>query len=189
MPDAAILQTDISSDELVSYAESLGYGELHYKLAVEVGLKAIIAIHSTKLGPALGGCRFIPYATFQESIKDAIRLGRGMSYKAALAGLPYGGGKAVIVCPPHIRDRQALFAAFGRFINDLGGRYITAMDSGTTVNDMDTIATITPYVTCTSKEKSGDPSSCTAYGVYRGIQAAVKFKLHRDLELQVLMKR
>lgn len=171
-----------NADNLFEFAERLKFGELHIKFDIETGLKAIVALHSTTLGPALGGCRCIEYSSSAEAIVDAMRLARGMSYKAAIAGLPHGGGKAVIIKPPQIKDREAYFKAFGRFVNDLGGRYITAKDSGTTVNDMDVIATQTQYVTSnTPKDGSdGDPSPATARGVLRGIQAAVKHKLGRD---------
>ncbi len=146
--------------------------DLHCKYDEASGLKSIIAIHSTRRGPALGGCRIIPYASSDEAIADVIRLARGMSYKSALAGLNLGGGKAVIMEPEGEYDRKALFEAFGQFVNELGGRYITAMDSGTTVMDMDTIATRSAHVTCTST--CGNPASYTAEGVYYGVLACLK---------------
>ncbi len=145
--------------------------DLHYKIDEETGLKSVIAIHNTRRGPAMGGCRIIPYSSLDEATTDAIRLARGMGYKAALAGLDLGGGKAVIMEPQGPYDRQALFQAFGRFINELGGRYITAMDSGSTVADMDTIATQSKHVTCTSAY--GSPAFYTATGVYQGIKACL----------------
>lgn len=157
--------------------ESTGLQDLHFAADPDTGLRAIIAIHSTVRGPAIGGCRFIPYASDAQAITDAIRLARGMSYKAALAGLPHGGGKAVIMQPPGDYDRGALMAAFGQFINNLGGRYITAMDSGTQVEDMDAIATRTQWVSCTSR--TGNPSPSTALGVFEGIGCAVRHKLER----------
>jgi leucine dehydrogenase len=160
--------------------ESAGLQDLHFAADPATGLRAIIAIHSTTLGPAIGGCRFIPYASDADAITDAIRLARGMSYKAALAGLPHGGAKAVIMKPPQEQDRQALMAAFGQFIDNLGGRYITAMDSGTQVQDMDAIATRTHWVSCTSR--TGNPSPSTAQGVFEGISCAVRHKLgHHSL--------
>jgi leucine dehydrogenase len=141
-------------------------------------MRAIVAIHSTKLGPALGGCRFIEYPNTNAAIIDALRLARGMSYKAAISDLAFGGGKAVIIKPKGAFDRTALFKAFGRFVEELGGRYITAKDSGTTLEDMDIIATITNYVSSTSEMV--DPSPFTAHGVRRGIEAAVKFQLGKD---------
>ena len=109
--------------------------ELHLTQDPATGLKAIIAIHNTRLGPALGGCRYLAYPDEQSAIRDAVRLAQGMSYKAALAGLDQGGGKAVIIRPAHVANRGALFEAFGRFIETLNGRYITAVDSGTSTAD------------------------------------------------------
>jgi leucine dehydrogenase len=169
----------------VKLFEQLGahdYGELHLKLDKGTGLRAIIAIHDTRLGPALGGCRFIPYDTDDAAITDALRLARGMTYKAALAGLAHGGGKSVIMRPTSRFDRVALFHAFGKFIEDLRGHYITAEDSGTGLEDMEIIHSVTKHVTGIdpSHGGSGDPSPFTALGVRRGIEAAVKFKLGKD---------
>ncbi|MCA9603468.1 MAG: leucine dehydrogenase, partial [Myxococcales bacterium] len=107
------------------------YGALHLRRDAATGLEAIIAVHDNRLGPALGGCRFIHYDTEDAALVDAIRLARGMTYKAAVAGLPHGGGKSVIIRPRKEFDRAALFRAFGRFLEELGGLYITAEDSGT----------------------------------------------------------
>lgn len=171
--------------------EHYGYGDLYLRRDESVGLRAIIAIHDTTLGPALGGCRMIAYPTELAAIEDALRLARGMTYKAALAGLPHGGGKSVILRPQRIPDRKALFHAFGRFVEDIG-RYITAEDSGTGVEDMEAVRTATRHVTGVSPERggSGDPSPFTALGVRRGIEAAAKFKLGRsDIEgLHVLVQ-
>ena len=142
------------------------------------GLKAVIAIHNTRFGPALGGCRYLPYADEQSAIADAIRLAQGMSYKAALAGIDHGGGKAVIIRPPHVQSRAALFEAFGRFIETLNGRYITAIDSGTSSADMDCIAQYTNHATSTASE--GDPSPHTALGVFAGIRATAQARLGSD---------
>lgn len=150
--------------------------DIHIKHDEHSGLKSIIAIHNTRRGPSLGGCRFIPYSSFDDAVTDAIRLAQGMSYKAALAGLDLGGGKSVIIEPEGDYDREELFKAFGHFVDELGGRYITAMDSGTRVSDMDMIATQTKHVTCTST--SGNPAPSTARGVYYGILATVK--AHRE---------
>lgn len=163
---------------MLKQMENAGLTDLHFGLDPASGLKAIIAIHSTARGAAIGGCRFIHYAREQDAVTDALRLARGMSYKAALAGLPHGGGKTVIIKPEGDFDRRALMQAFGRFVDQLGGRYITAMDSGTEVSDMDTIATTTDFVSCTSA--SGDPAPHTALGIFAGIQAAVRHKLQRD---------
>ncbi len=158
--------------------ENTGLERLHFAQDPDSGLKAIIAIHSTLRGPAIGGCRFIPYRHEADAITDAARLARGMSYKAALAGLPHGGGKAVIIQPEGPFDRARLMRAFGRFVEDIGGRYITAMDSGTQVSDMDAIATATRWVTCTSA--MGDPSPHTAAGVVAGIRASLRYRLGRE---------
>ncbi|CAD5377976.1 Leucine dehydrogenase [Pseudomonas sp. OF001] len=152
--------------------------ELHLASDPATGLQAIVAIHNTHLGPALGGCRYLGYADVDSAVRDAARLARGMSYKAALAGLAQGGGKAVIIRPPHVADRAALFEAFGRFIDKLGGRYITAVDSGTSGVDMDCIARHTPHVTSTTA--GGDPSPHTALGVFAGIRATARARLGSD---------
>ena len=168
--------------ELFDKLGAYDYGEVHFKLDKATGLRAIIAIHDTRLGPALGGCRFIPYDTEEAAVVDALRLARGMTYKAALAGLAHGGGKSVIMRPPSHFDRVALFRAFGKFIDDLRGHYITAEDSGTGLEDMEIIRTMSKNVTGIdpSHGGSGDPSPFTALGVRRGIEAAVKFKLGKD---------
>ncbi|HSQ66242.1 MAG TPA: amino acid dehydrogenase [Polyangiaceae bacterium] len=168
--------------DLFGKLASYDYGEVHLKLDKATGLRAIVAIHDTRLGPALGGCRFIPYDTTEDALVDALRLARGMTYKAALAGLAHGGGKSVLIRPPQHFDRVALFRAFGKFIDDLRGHYITAEDSGTGLEDMEVIRTVTRHVTGIdpSHGGSGDPSPFTALGVRRGIEAAVKFKLGKD---------
>lgn len=152
--------------------ESARLEALHLAQDPLTGLQAIIAIHNTRLGPALGGCRYLAYADTDSAVRDAIRLATGMSYKAALAGLAQGGGKAVIIRPAHVDNRGALFEAFGRMIDTLGGRYITAMDSGTSSADMDCIAQHTRHVTSTTA--AGDPSPHTALGVYAGIRATAE---------------
>ena len=159
-----------------------GYGELHLKRDAATGMQAIIAVHDTRLGPSLGGCRFIHYDTEEAAIIDALRLARGMTYKAAITGLDLGGGKSVIIKPRQEFDRNALFRAFGKFVDDLGGHYITAEDSGTSLEDMDVIRTVTKHVTGVAPERggSGDPSPFTALGVRRGIEACVKLVLSRD---------
>jgi leucine dehydrogenase len=158
------------------------FGELHLRLDKATQLRAIVAIHDSRLGPALGGCRFIDYDTDEAALVDALRLARGMTYKAALAGLAHGGGKSVIIRPRHRFDRVALFRSFGRFIEDLRGHYITAEDSGTSLEDMEIVHTQTKHVTGIdpSHGGSGDPSPFTALGVRRGIEACVKFKLGKD---------
>lgn len=168
-----------NQDDFLDYALEHDFGDLHFKVDSKTGMKAIIAIHNTKLGPALGGCRFIEYPDMYSAIHDAMRLARGMSYKSALANLPLGGGKAVIIKPTHPYNREAYLHCFGEFINELNGRYITALDSGTVLQDMDIIAQHTPYVASLSRH-NGDPSPSTALGVFRGLQAAVLFKLGKE---------
>lgn len=140
------------------------------------GLKAIIAIHDTTLGPALGGLRMWNYASDEEALIDALRLSKGMTYKNAAAGLNLGGGKAVIIGDAKTQKSEALFRAFGRYVQSLNGRYITAEDVNTTVADMDYIHMETDFVTGVSPAfgSSGNPSPVTAYGVYRGMKAAAK---------------
>lgn len=158
------------------------YGEIHFKRDAASSLQAIIAVHDTRLGPALGGCRCIHYDSEMDAITDALRLARGMTYKAAITGLSLGGGKSVIIRPRAQFDRAALFRAFGKFVDDLGGHYITAEDSGTSIEDMEIIRTTTKHVTGVKPEHggSGDPSPYTALGVRRGIEACVEFALGRD---------
>jgi leucine dehydrogenase len=165
--------------EVFSKLSQYDYGEVHFRLDKATQLRAIVAIHDSRMGPALGGCRFIEYATEEDALTDALRLARGMTYKAALAGLAHGGGKSVIIRPKGRFDRVALFRAFGRFIEDLRGHYITAEDSGTGLEDMEIVRTVTKHVTGVdpSHGGSGDPSPFTALGVRRGIEACVKFKL------------
>ena len=150
------------------------------------GLRAIIAVHNTRLGKALGGCRMWPYASEEEALTDVLRLSRGMTYKAALAGLPQGGGKSVIIGDPRRDKTPAMMRAMGRHVNLLGGRYVVAEDSGTSVADIRLMAQETPYVGGLADEKSaaagrtGDPSPATAYGTFVGIRSAVRAKLGRD---------
>ncbi len=140
------------------------------------GLKAIIAIHSTARGPALGGTRFHPYPNDAEALRDALNLARGMSYKAAMAGLDLGGGKAVIIGDPHTQKTPALLRAYGRFVQSLAGRYYTACDVGTYSEDMDVIAEECRFVTGRTVEHggAGDSSVLTAYGVFQGMRAAAE---------------
>ncbi len=144
----------------------------------EIGLKAIIAIHDTTLGPSLGGCRFYDYPSEAAAMKDVLRLARGMTYKASIAGLNLGGGKSVIIGDPNKLKNEHLFRAFGRFVEGLGGRYITAEDMNTTVRDMEWVRMETRFVTGISKALggSGDPSPVTAFGTFMGIKAALKWK-------------
>ncbi|MFJ5919884.1 Leu/Phe/Val dehydrogenase [Streptomyces ardesiacus] len=140
------------------------------------GLKAVIALHSTALGPALGGTRFYPYASEAEAVADALNLARGMSYKNAMAGLDHGGGKAVIIGDPEQIKSEELLLAYGRFVASLGGRYVTACDVGTYVADMDVVARECRWTTGRSPENggAGDSSVLTSYGVYQGMRAAAQ---------------
>ena len=147
------------------------------------GLCAIIAIHSTALGPAAGGTRLWAYASDDEALYDVLRLSQGMSYKNAMAGLTFGGGKAVIMKTPGFEGSDRLFERFGEFVDTLGGDYVTAEDVGMSVEIMETIARKTRYVSglpLQSGKAGGDPSPKTAYGIYYGIQAAAKARLGRD---------
>lgn len=168
--------------DLFGHLKAYDYGEVHFSHDKATGLKAIVAVHDSRLGPALGGCRFLPYDTDEDALVDALRLARGMTYKAALAGLAHGGGKSVLISPRQHFDRVALFRAFGRFVDNLGGHYITAEDSGTGLEDMEVIRTVTKHVTGVDVAHggSGDPSPFTALGVRRGIEACVKLKLGRE---------
>lgn len=154
----------------------LGHEQLVFCKNDDVGLRAIIGIHSTALGPALGGTRLYNYATEADAIRDVLRLSRGMTYKAAVAGLNLGGGKAVIIGDPASIKTEGLFRAFGRHVESLGGRYITAEDMNTTVENMNWIRSETRWVTGVSTYAggSGDPSPVTAWGVYHGIRACLE---------------
>jgi valine dehydrogenase (NAD+) len=140
------------------------------------GLKAIVAIHSTALGPALGGTRFYPYATTADAVRDVLNLSRGMSYKAALAGLDLGGGKAVIIGDPATAKTEPLLRAYGRFVQAIGGRYYTACDVGTFSEDMDIVARECDFVTgrTVAHGGAGDSSVLTAYGVFQGMRASAE---------------
>ena len=140
-----------------------------------VGYRGLIAIHNTTLGPALGGTRYWQYTSEQDAVVDALRLARGMTYKAAVAGLALGGGKSVILLDPKVTDREAIFRAHGRFVESLKGRYITAEDVGTSPADMDYIHLETRHVVGL-QGKSGDPSPVTAMGVYQGMKASAGWK-------------
>lgn len=162
--------------QIFDYMGKYDYEQLLFCHDEASGLKAIIAIHDTTLGPALGGTRMWTYDSEDAAIEDALRLARGMTYKNAAAGLNLGGGKTVIIGDPKKDKSEAMFRAFGRFIQGLNGRYITAEDVGTTVADMDTIYEETKFVTGISPAfgSSGNPSPVTAYGCYVGMKAAAK---------------
>lgn len=168
--------------EVFKYLEKYDYEQLVFCQDKQSGLKAIIAIHDTTLGPALGGTRMWTYESEEAAIEDALRLARGMTYKNAAAGLNLGGGKTVIIGDPRKDKSEELFRAFGRYIQGLNGRYITAEDVGTTVADMDLIHEETDFVTGISPAfgSSGNPSPVTAYGVFKGMKAAAKAAFGSD---------
>ncbi len=155
-----------------------GHEEVAFFNNEKVGLKAIIAIHNTNLGPAVGGCRLNPYETEEEALFDVLRLSRGMSYKNACAGLPLGGAKGVIIARPDQKTEE-LFEAFGECVDSLGGRYITAEDVRTDCENMECVMRKTPYVTGRTNV-SGSPSPFTALGVFDGIRATAKFLYGSD---------
>jgi len=160
---------------LLAQLEDFGHEQVVFFQNKDVGLKAIVAIHNTTLGPALGGTRMWNYSCEEEALRDVLRLSRGMTYKAAAAGLNLGGGKAVIIGNPKEDKSQTLFKIYGRFLNTLGGRYITAEDVNTDVNDMEYVYSETDYVVGIEKSHggSGDPSPFTALGTYQGIKACL----------------
>ncbi len=148
----------------------------------ETGLKAIIGIHNTTLGPALGGTRMWQYDNEADALNDVLRLSRGMTFKSAITGLNLGGGKAVIIGDAKTQKTDALMRRFGEFVHSLNGKYITAEDVGMETRDMDIVREVTPHVTGISEEKggAGNPSPITAYGVYMGMKAAAKYKFGTD---------
>jgi leucine dehydrogenase len=149
----------------------------------KTGLKAIIAIHSTALGPAAGGTRLWSYANDDEALHDALRLSQGMSYKNAMAGLKFGGGKAVIIKTPEFDGSDSVYERYGEFVDQLNGDYVTAEDVGMSVDIMEIVARKTEYVAGLSPQQGqagGDPSPKTSFGIFKGIEAAAKFKLGRD---------
>ena len=149
----------------------------------DTGLKAIIGIHNTVLGPALGGTRMWQYNNEWEALNDVLRLSRGMTFKSAITGLNLGGGKAVIIGDAKTQKTPELMKKFGEFVHSLSGRYITAEDVGMETEDMDLVREVTPYVTGISESKggAGNPSPITAYGVFMGMKAAAKFKFGSDV--------
>jgi leucine dehydrogenase len=161
--------------QIFDQLREMGHERVLFCSDAESGLKAIIAIHSTLLGPGLGGLRMWPFASDEEALTDVLRLSRGMTYKAAVAGLELGGAKAVILGDPKRDKTEARLRAFGRFVDSLGGAYITAEDVGTSEADMEIIRSETRWVTGISPQHGGggDPSPVTAYGVLNGIKAAV----------------
>lgn len=165
------------------HPEKRGHESIHKFCDSQTGLKAIIAIHSTALGPAAGGCRMWQYSCEEDATRDALRLSRGMTYKNAMAGLPLGGGKAVILANPDELPDEKLFLAFGRFVDSLGGRYITAEDVGISVDNMRLVKQVTDFVAGLPPAEGsagGDPSPWTADGVFLGLNAAAKHRLGVD---------
>lgn len=160
----------------------LGHEQVVFCHDKDTGLKAIIAIHNTNLGPALGGTRMWKYDNEEDALHDVLRLSRGMTFKAAISGLNLGGGKAVIIGDSMTEKTELLMRKFGQFVDSLGGKYITAEDVGMTTKDMEHVSKETRYVTGIPKKMggSGDPSPVTAYGVYWGIKAAAKYKWGDD---------
>ena len=165
--------------DVFSTISSMGHEQVVLCHDAASGYRGIIAIHSTTLGPALGGTRFWQYGSDEEAIIDALRLSRGMTYKNAVAGLNLGGGKAVIIGDNRTRDRELIFRAHGRFVESLGGRYITAEDVGTSTGDMDFVQMETEFVSGLAA-KSGDPSPVTARGVFRAIEASAQWRWGKD---------
>jgi len=165
--------------EIFDTLSEMGHEEVVMASDPSCGYRGIIAVHSTALGPALGGTRFWNYESDEAAITDALRLSRGMTYKNAVAGLDLGGGKSVILGDNRTSNRESIFRAHGRFVESLGGRYITAEDVGTGTADMDFVHMETDHV-AGLKAKSGDPSPVTAHGVFRSIQASAKHRWGSD---------
>jgi valine dehydrogenase (NAD+) len=171
-----VTQVFATSDNGSGSADHSGHEQIVFCHDAPTGLRAIIAIHSTTLGPALGGTRFYPYQSESQALADALNLSRAMSYKNALAGLDHGGGKAVIIGDPARQKSEALLRAYGRFVESLGGRYITACDVGTFSEDMDVVARECRHVTGRTAWDggAGDSSVLTAFGVFQGMRAAAE---------------
>ncbi|MGV0035428.1 MAG: Glu/Leu/Phe/Val family dehydrogenase [Candidatus Azotimanducaceae bacterium WSBS_2022_MAG_OTU7] len=169
-------------ENVESHPDFDGHETVEYRR--DENLKAFIAVHNSNLGPAVGGCRMFPYATTKDALTDVLRLSRGMTYKSALAGLPLGGGKAVIIADPQREKSRGMLLAMGDFVDSLQGQYITAEDSGTGVQDIGVIGERTRHVSGVnpSDKFGGDPSPVTAYGVFVGIREAVNFRCKSDLK-------
>ena len=165
--------------EIFDVMAKRGHEQLVFWSEPSIGYRGLIAIHDTTLGPALGGTRFLNYSSDAEAVTDVLRLSRGMTYKAAIAGLNLGGGKSVILGDNRTTEREMIFRAHGRAVESLKGRYLTAEDVGTSVDDMEYVRMETDSVTGL-KEGSGDPSPITAFGVYRGIKACARFRYGDD---------
>jgi leucine dehydrogenase len=177
--EGPVRSAPVAGMQIFDTIASMGHEQLVLCQDTSSAYRGIIAIHSTVLGPALGGTRFWNYGTDDEAIVDALRLARGMTYKNAVAGLNLGGGKSVIIGDNKTTSRELLFRAHGRFVESLGGRYITAEDVGTSTADMDFVHMETDYVTGLAG-RSGDPSPVTAHGVLRAIQASAKHRWDSD---------
>ena len=177
-----IQETQTSNNPIIREMNEMGHEQVVFCQDQETGLKAIIAIHSTALGPALGGTRMWNYKNELEALNDVLRLSRGMTFKASISGLNLGGGKAVIFGDSKTQKTDALMKRFGQFVETLGGKYITAEDVGMTTRDMEIVRKETKHVTGIpmSMGGSGDPSPVTAYGVYMGMKAAAKYKWGTD---------
>lgn len=176
---AVDLRMTTNDVQVLAECEKRGHEQVVFFHKPSVGLKAIVSIHNTVLGPALGGCRMKLYESESEAIDDVMRLSEGMTYKSAIAGMDLGGGKACIIADPTMDvGRDELFKAFGACINELNGRYFTAEDMGTTVKDMMAVRAVTEFVTGKSTEAggAGDPSPWTAYGTFAAIKAACEFR-------------
>ncbi|MFN3940959.1 MAG: Glu/Leu/Phe/Val dehydrogenase dimerization domain-containing protein, partial [Chitinophagales bacterium] len=173
----------LKNGEVIASMQEMQHEQLVFCSDPSSGLKAIIGIHNTVLGPALGGTRFWNYASESEAIIDVLRLSRGMTFKAAISGLNLGGGKAVIIGDSQaLKNREPLFRRYGKFVNSLNGKYITAEDVGTHTSDMEFIAMETQSVAGKPEHLGGggDPSPVTAYGTYLGMKAAVKYQTGND---------
>ena len=178
-PSRAAAPSESKGGDLFALLAEHTHEQVSFYYDEACGYRGIIAVHDTRLGPALGGTRFWNYHDDREALVDALRLSRGMTYKAAVAGLNLGGGKSVIIGDNRITRREAIFRAHGRHVESLGGRYITAEDVGTSTADMEFIRAETEHVTGLLG-KSGDPSPVTAYGVYRGIKACARVRYGSD---------
>lgn len=174
--------TQQSASNIIEQMQMLGHEHVLFCHDQATGLKAIIAVHNTTLGPSLGGTRMWNYATEAEALTDVLRLSRGMTYKSSLAGLNLGGGKAVIIGDSRTQKTEAMFRRFGKFVNSLGGKYITAEDVGITTREIEWVKMETNHVAGLPEYRggSGDPSPVTAYGVYMGMKAAAKAQFGSD---------
>ena len=174
-----INDVDLSENPVIAQMQNMGHEQILFCNDNATGLKAIIAVHNTVLGPALGGTRMWSYSNEEEALNDVLRLSKGMTYKNSISGLNLGGGKAVIIGNSRMDKTEALFRRFGKFVNSLGGKYITAEDVGISPIDMNWVNMETNHVVGLPG-KSGDPSPLTALGVYMGMKACAKIKYGND---------